>query len=103
MHTHGDGNGGGGDRPALRIGLPVLPTAPAKEHKRGSRSGNRVDRGAADGVYPGHATREMRTGCGRNSNKIDMGMGCMINKERCKMSEEKKHDYKASISNDDHH
>ena len=30
-----------------------------------------------------------------------MGMGCMINKERCKMSEEKKHDYKAIISNDD--
>ncbi len=61
-----------------------------------------LPRGAADGVYPGHATREMRTGCGRNSNKIDMGMGYMINKERCKMSEEKKHDYKAIISNDDH-
>ena len=78
MHTHGDSNGGGGDRLGLHIGLPILPTAPAKEHKRGSRSGSRGDRGAADGVYPGHATREMRTGCGRNSNKIDMGMGCMI-------------------------
>ena len=31
--------------------------------------------------------------CGRNSNKIDMGMGCMINKKRCKISEKIKHDY----------
>ena len=93
MHTHGDSNGGGGDRPGLHIGLPVLPTAAAKEHKRGGRSGSRGDRGAADRVYPGHATREMRTDCGRNSNKIDMGMGCMISKERCKISEKIKHDY----------